>query len=248
LDGLWAEPAHYACGRTGGLTLIKSAAPAKWTLAPVHIAHEAIMSKQLLPLCAALALGTLATPALAQSAGDWTFGVGIHQVNPKSDNGSLAGNTLDVEVDDDIKPTITAEYFIRDNLGIEVLASWPFEHDIAIAGLGTVGSTKQLPPTVSLQYHFDAGKVRPFVGAGVNYTLFFSEDSTGALEESRLRLDDSWGLAAHAGLDFAIGERGALRVDVRWMDIDTDVELDGADIGTVQIDPLAYGIAYVFQF
>jgi outer membrane protein len=248
LDGLWAAPARYACGRTGGLTLIKSGAPAKWTLAPVHIAHEAIMSKQLLPLCAALVLGTLATPALAQSAGDWTFGVGVHQVNPKSDNGSLAGNTLDVEVGNDIKPTITAEYFIRDNLGIEVLASWPFEHDIAIAGLGTVGSTKQLPPTVSLQYHFDAGKVRPFVGAGVNYTLFFSEDATGALDGSRLSLDDSWGLAAHAGLDFAIGERGALRVDVRWMDIDTDVELDGADIGTVQIDPLAYGIAYVFQF
>jgi outer membrane protein len=239
---------RYSAWRTGGLTLIKSAAPAKWTLAPVHIAHEAVMSKQLLPLCAALALGTLATPALAQSAGDWTFGVGVHQVNPKSDNGSLAGNTLDVEVDDDIKPTITAEYFIRDNLGIEVLASWPFEHDIAIAGVGTVGSTKQLPPTVSLQYHFDAGKVRPFVGVGVNYTMFFSEDSTGALEGSRLRLDDSWGLAAHAGLDFAIGERGAVRVDVRWMDIDTDVELDGADIGTVQIDPLAYGIAYVFQF
>ena len=206
------------------------------------------MSKQLLSLCAALALGTLATPALAQSAGDWTFGIGIHQVNPKSDNGSLAGNTLDVEVDSDIKPTITAEYFVRGNLGIEVLASWPFEHDIAIAGLGTVGSTKQLPPTVSLQYHFDAGRVRPFVGAGVNYTMFFSEDTRGALEGTRLSLDDSWGLAAHAGLDFAIGERGALRVDVRWMDIDTDVELDGADIGTVQIDPLAYGFAYVFQF
>ena len=206
------------------------------------------MSKQLLSLCAALALGTLATPALAQSAGDWTFGIGIHQVNPKSDNGSLAGNTLDVEVDADIKPTITAEYFVRGNLGIEVLASWPFEHDIAIAGLGTVGSTKQLPPTVSLQYHFDAGRVRPFVGAGVNYTMFFSEDTRGALEGTRLSLDDSWGLAAHAGLDFAIGERGALRVDVRWMDIDTDVELDGADIGTVQIDPLAYGFAYVFQF
>jgi outer membrane protein len=101
---------------------------------------------------------------------------------------------------------------------------------------------------VSLQYHFDAGRVRPFVGAGVNYTTFFSEDTRGALEGTRLSLDDSWGLAAHAGLDFAIGERGALRVDVRWMDIDTDVELDGADIGTVQIDPLAYGVAYVFQF
>jgi outer membrane protein len=196
-----------------------------------------------------LALAATAVPAFAQSQGDWTLGVGAHQVNPKSDNGSLAGGTLPVEVDSDIRPTITFEYFVRDNLGVEVLAALPFEHDIKIEGLGTVGSTKHLPPTVSLQYHFNSqGKVSPFLGAGVNYTAFFSEDTGGALEGADLKLDDSWGVAAHAGLDFAIGERGALRVDVRWMDIDTDVELDGADIGSVEIDPLVYGLAYVFKF
>ncbi|MHB8912602.1 MAG: OmpW/AlkL family protein [Lysobacter sp.] len=206
------------------------------------------MSIRLLPLCAALALGSLATPVLAQSAGDWTIAVGAHQVNPKSDNGSLAGNTLDVEVGSDVKPTITAEYFVADNLGIEVLASWPFEHDIAINGLGKVGSTKHLPPTVSLQYHFGAGAVTPFLGAGVNFTLFSGEETSGALAGSRLELDNSWGLAAHAGIDFKVSERSALRVDARWIDIDTDVRLDGADLGTVQIDPLVYGVAYVVQF
>ena len=206
------------------------------------------MSIRLLPLCAALALGSLATPALAQSAGDWTIAVGAHQVNPKSDNGSLAGNTLDVEVGSDIKPTITAEYFVADHLGIEVLASWPFEHDIAINGLGKVGSTKQLPPTVSLQYHFGQGKVTPFLGAGVNFTVFGSEQTSGALAGSRLELDNSWGLAAHAGIDFRLGERSAIRVDARWIDIDTDARLDGVDLGTVQIDPLIYGVAYVIRF
>ena len=206
------------------------------------------MSIRLLPLCAALALGSLATPALAQSAGDWTIAVGAHQVNPKSDNGSLAGNTLDVEVGSDIKPTITAEYFVADHLGIEVLASWPFEHAIAINGLGTVGSTKHLPPTVSLQYHFGQGKVTPFLGAGVNFTVFGSEQTSGALAGSRLELDKSWGLAAHAGIDFRLGERSAIRVDARWIDIDTDARLDGVDLGTVQIDPLIYGVAYVIRF
>lgn len=206
------------------------------------------MSIRLLPLCAALALGSLATPAIAQSAGDWTVGIGAHQINPKSDNGALAGNTLKVSVGSDIKPTITAEYFIADNLGIEVLASWPFEHDIAIDGLGTVGSTKHLPPTVSLQYHFGQGNVTPFVGAGVNYTRFSGEETRGALAGSRLDLDNSWGLALHAGVDFKVGERSAIRVDARWIDIDTDVSLDGADLGTVQIDPLVYGVAYVIRF
>ncbi len=197
----------------------------------------------------AAALSLSAAPVMAQSKGDWTLAAGVHQVAPKSNNGTLAGGTLKVDVDNDIKPTITGEYFIADNLGIEVLAALPFKHDISINGLGRVGSTKHLPPVVSLQYHFNStGKVSPFVGAGLNYTTFFSEDTTGALAGSKLKLDDSWGLAAHAGVDFAIGEKGALRVDLRWIDIDSKVKLDGEKIGTVNIDPLAYGVSYVFKF
>jgi outer membrane protein len=207
------------------------------------------MQKPLLSCAAALVLGTAALPALAQTAGDWTLGVGVHAVDPKSDNGRLAGGTLAVDVDRDIKPSLTFEYFVRDNLGVEVLAAWPFEHDINIAGLGRVGSTKQLPPTVSLQYHFTGqGRISPFVGAGINYTAFFSEDTTGALAGSKLKLDDSWGLAAHAGVDFAVGQRGAIRIDARWIDIDSDVALNGARLGTVAIDPIVYGAAYVMKF
>jgi outer membrane protein len=200
------------------------------------------------PIALALILGGVAAPAFAQQAGEWTFGIGAHQVNPKSDNGSVVNGTLDVEVGSNVRPTITAEYFVRDNLGIEVLAALPFQHDIDIAGLGNVGSTKHLPPTVSVQYHFGDAGVKPFVGLGVNYTRFFSTDTSGALAGSDLELDDSFGLAVHAGIDFKVGEKGAVRIDARWIDIDTDAKLDGADIGTVNIDPLVYGAAYVFKF
>ena len=205
------------------------------------------MKFRLVPLALALALGGVAAPAFAQQAGEWTMSFGAHQVNPKSDNGTLTGG-LDVEVGSNVRPTITAEYFVRDNLGVEVLASWPFEHDIDIKGLGNVGSTKHLPPTVTLQYHFGNGTVKPFVGAGVNFTTFFSEDTTGALAGSDLRLSNSFGLAAHAGVDFEVSERGSIRVDARWIDIDTDVEVNGDDMGTVNIDPLVYGAAYVIKF
>ncbi|NEK92069.1 MAG: OmpW family protein, partial [Xanthomonas euvesicatoria] len=101
------------------------------------------------------------------------------------------------------------EYFIADNLGIEVLAALPFEHDIALRGLGRVGSTKHLPPVISLQYHFNSqGRLSPFVGAGINYTRFFSTDTRGALAGSELELDDSWGLALHAGVDYKLSDRG----------------------------------------
>jgi len=196
-----------------------------------------------------LALPLLACPALAQSRGELTLALGAHQVAPKSDNGALAGGTLPVKVNKNVRPTFALEYFVADNLGVEVLAALPFEHDIQIRGLGNIGSTKHLPPTLTLQYHFNSqGTVSPFVGAGLNYTTFFSEDTRGALAGSKLKLDDSWGLAAHAGLDFKLSPRGALRVDVRWIDIDSTVHLDGARLGTVHIDPRVYGAAYVLKF
>ena len=205
-------------------------------------------------LLAALA-AAFALPAAAQSRGDWTLGLGAHNIDPKSDNGRLDATALGLgplpptEVGSSVRPTITAEYFIRDNLGLEVLASLPFQHDIDIRGVGRVGSTRHLPPTVSLQYHFaNASRATPFVGVGVNYTTFFSEDTTGALAGTELSLDDSWGLAAHAGIDFAVGERSAIRLDARWIDIDTDVEVNGVEVGTANIDPLVYGAAWVVKF
>lgn len=198
---------------------------------------------------AATLAALVALPAVAQERGSWAVAIGAHTVNPNSDNGALAGGTLPLDIGSDTRPTITAEYFVRDNLGLEVLAAVPFEHDLSIEGLGRIGSTRHLPPTLTLQYHFNsAGRVSPFLGAGLNYTAFFKESTDGALAGSELTLDDSWGAAAHAGIDFAVGERGAFRVDVRWIDIDTDVQLDGASLGTAHIDPLVFGVAWRFDF
>jgi outer membrane protein len=200
--------------------------------------------RQLLAL--ALALGC-AGPTLATEAGDWTVSVGAHVVDPASNNGSLAAGALKADVGSDWKPTITAEYYFTPHLGLEVLAALPFEHEISLNGV-KAGSTKQLPPTFTLQYHFDGDTVSPFIGAGINYTVFFDQSETGPLAGTDVSLGNSWGLAAHAGLDFRLADKRALRVDVRWMDIDTKVSVDGTDVGTVKIDPLVYGVAYVWQF
>ncbi len=200
------------------------------------------------PTLAALALAcTVATPTFAAEAGDWTFSVGAHVVSPKSGNGRLAGGALAADVGDDTRPTVTAEYFFTDRLGLEVLAALPFEHDLRLNGVAA-GSTKHLPPTVTLQYHFGGGRVSPFVGAGINYTRFFEERTRGPLAGTELTLDDSWGLAAHAGLDIAVGDGKWLRLDARWMDIDTDVKVDGVSVGSVNIDPMVYGAAFVWSF
>lgn len=200
-------------------------------------------------LIVAAALGTCAAPAMADGikAGTLTFGIGLANVNPKSDNGTLAGGTVDV--DGSTRPTVTGEYFIRDNLGIELLGALPFKHSISISGLGEVGTTMQLPPVISVQYHIPTGgKLTPFVGAGLNYTIFFDEKTKGALTGASLKLSNSVGIALHAGVDFQVGAKGWLRADLRWAEIKTDVKVNGTKLGSVTINPLVAGVSYVMKF
>ena len=200
------------------------------------------------PLLIATALIALASPVLAQSQGEWTLGFGLANVNPKSDNGTLTGGTVPVDIGDNTRPSITFESFIRDNIGIEVLAATPFRHSIKSGGT-EIGTVKHLPPVVSLQYHFDATpQFKPFVGVGVNFTGFWDGTARGPLAGNDLRVKNSWGLAAHLGADWWINERAAIRGDVRWIDINSDVELNGANIGEVEIDPVVVGVSYVMKF
>lgn len=197
-------------------------------------------------ICALLVAALLcATQAHAE---DWTFKVGLHQVDPRSDNGDLAGGTLASEVSGDWRPTFQLEYFVTPNWGVELLAAAPFRHDVRLNGV-KAAEVSHLPPTVSLQYHFNPGaRVSPFIGLGLNYTTFFDVDESGPLAGTRLTLDKSWGAAAHAGIDFAVNDRWLISADVRWMDIDTDARVNGARVGSVRIDPLAYGASVGYRF
>lgn len=201
------------------------------------------MNKKFAILTLSTALAALSAPAFAQSQGDWTVGVGVGYVDPKSDNGTLAG--FSTEVGSDARPIFTVEYFFRDNLGIELLAATPFKHDVTLGGSVDAGSVKHLPPTLSLNYHFPTNSAwKPYVGVGLNYTTFFDEESP----LGDLKVDDSFGASVQAGLDYLVSDTGALRLNVRWFDIDSDVTLNGTDIGTVEIDPWLVGVSYVHRF
>jgi outer membrane protein len=90
-----------------------------------------------------------------------------------------------VTVGDSLRPSVMLEYFVADNLGIEVLAAWPFSHDVELNGT-KAATVDHLPPTLSLQYHFNgSGAISPYLGVGLNYTLFFSEDTTRSDQRRR---------------------------------------------------------------
>lgn len=185
--------------------------------------------------------------ANATQAGEWTVKLGAHNVDPKSDNGTLAG-ALDVDVSSNLQPSIILEYLLTRNWGLELLAAVPFEHDVKVDGT-RIASLTHLPPTFSLQYHFNAeGAVSPYLGIGFNYTFIYNEDTHGPIAGSNISLDNSFGLAGHAGIDFRVNDRWSLGFDLRWIDIDTGVRLDGANIGDVNVDPLVYGAYAMYRF
>jgi len=195
-----------------------------------------------------VAVALAPTAASAQDDTNWVVKFGAHDVVPKSNNGRLAGGTLSSDVGSSLRPTAMLEYKFTPNLGVEAIAAWPFRHKVKLNG-AHAANVDELPPTVSLQYHFNPeGSVSPFVGIGVNYTRFFNIDETGPLTGTRLSLGSSWGVAAHAGLDMRINERWLWGMDVRWIDIDTKAKVDGAGVGKVSIDPFVYGAYLGYRF
>ena len=194
------------------------------------------------------ALGALLlSSSFAASAfedGDWLIRFGGSNVDPKSNNGDV------VDVGSDSSITFNFTYMLTDAWSLELLAAWPFEHSIYLKSDGSrVGSTKHLPPTFSLNYHFFRNAdFRPYVGVGVNYTNFFDEETTGALAGADLSLDDSWGLAGQVGLDWLLNERWFINVNARYIDIGTDAFVNGDFLEKVDIDPVVYGAHVGFRF
>lgn len=202
-------------------------------------------------------LCSFATPSvLAYQAGDMILRAGAAGVYPNADSDEITtvASGAKVDVDSAWSLGITFSYMLTDTLGVGVLAAWPFEHDIegdgSISGLDTLGSTKHLPPTVTLQWHFPTNSAwQPYLGAGLNYTVFFDEDTEGALSAVDLELDDSWGVAAEAGLDYQLDNDWLISGQIWYLDIDTEAKVSGG-IGKfdVEIDPWVYMLSVGKKF
>lgn len=207
------------------------------------------------------------TPSLgaAAEAGDWIFRGGITHISPDEDTDDVGGQLApalagsDVDVDAASALGLTGSYFVTDAIAVELLASSPFEHALAVNGGaldGTeVGDIQLLPPTLSAQYHFDTGTaLRPYVGAGINYTLFFDEDvdsEAAGAGVTAIDVDNSFGPAAQVGLDYELGDGWLVNADLRYIDIDADTSIETATGTTdvdVSVDPWIASISVGYRF
>lgn len=195
------------------------------------------MKKVTLLVAAAL----LAPSAFAHQAGDVLVRGGAIMVSPTTGS----GDTLDVQPNTQLG--LTLSYMVTDNWGVELLGATPFSHSVEMSGV-EVAKVKHLPPSLMAQYYFgDAqSKVRPYVGAGVNYTYFFDEKAKGGLES--VKVDNSWGWAAQAGIDMAVTDKLFVNSSIWYMDINTDVHVNGEFFEKTKIDPvgLMVGVGYRF--
>jgi len=224
------------------------------------------VTKLAVVLLAATGFSAIASPAMAYEAGDWLVRGRIINVNPNDDSGTLTLNGSDsglqgVKVDSDTVPELDITYMIDRNWGVELILGYS-EHTIAgeksWAVLGDVIDTKVLPPTLTLQYHFAPdSNIRPYIGAGVNYTYFFDEEVAGSAlpgAGAKVKLEDSWGLAAQAGVDIAINDDWFVNLDVKYIQIDTTAKfsnvLGGPNSAKIDadIDPFVYGIGVGRRF
>lgn len=196
-----------------------------------------------------------AMPAQAHQAGDFLVRAGAINVSPNEDSSKVLG-IGEFDVEDDWQLGLNFTYMATDNIGIELLASTPFEHDISVDNLGEIGDTKQLPPTLMLQYYFGDSQStwRPYVGAGINLTNFFDSDLNSHGKDaglSNLSLDNSVGWAVHAGVDYMINDKWFVNAQVWYADIETDAEFYAGGEKqrySIDIDPVVYmvGVGYTF--
>jgi outer membrane protein len=207
------------------------------------------------------ASSAFAAPAQAEAGDVYVRLRGIVVMPNESSSGILpAFPTEQVKISNSVMPEVDLTYMATDHVGFELIAATTKHHASGktgtTGGIGRLASTWVLPPTLTAQYHFSpSAKARPYVGAGVNYTLYYSEKASSGLEAAvgatRVRMKSSFGWAAQAGVDIDLSPKTFLNVDVKYVDMDTTARLDTTAIGTqrvrIDINPIIVGVGIGFR-
>ena len=205
-------------------------------------------------LLTSVAVAGLSSPAIANDLGDtWSkerFQIRVRAIDVIADgDGSVTQNGLKTDVDNAVTPEIDVTYFFTNNVAAELIAATS-KHQVE-AGAFDLGDAWILPPTLTLQYHFTPDKkFSPYVGAGLNYSIFYGEsDGTGF---SNLDVDGGLGYALQAGFDYWLNDNWGLNLDAKYVNLDIDVDVDlGAthlDADDVDLDPFIVGAGVSYRF
>jgi len=195
--------------------------------------------KKLFKLSALAGAVLLSTNSFA-AAGDIVARVRAVNVAPHNSSSPVVGAALSSKT----IPEVDFSYYFTDNISAELILTYPQKHTVSLNG-ASLGTLKELPPTLLAQYHFMPGSsFSPYVGAGLNYTNYSNINMPG-FSTSR----SSTGGALQVGFDVPINKNLSFNVDLKkvYMDIDVNTAA-GAYVTTLNIDPVLFGVGLGWKF
>ena len=185
---------------------------------------------------------------VASQAQDAPFLVRVRAVDLESANTDSTG--LDLSINNKIIPEIDFSYFITPQWALELVLTYPQKQTIRAGGT-EIGTLKHLPPTLTAQYHFTSlGAFKPYLGAGINYTRFSSVNFIPAVQTALQPSisKNSFGFALQAGFDYEFMKNTTFNLDVKKVQIRTDVSSAGTKVGTFKVDPWLIGVGLGRRF
>ena len=160
---------------------------------------------------------------------------------------SIGGN---VEASNEYTPEIDFTYFVTNHIAFELIAATARHNVKAVdtsAGDLDLGKVSQLPPTLLLQWHFAPDYfISPYVGAGINYTIFYDADAGRDIES--INYDNSLGWAVQFGTDIFVHRNFFLNFDVKYIRMETKAEINNSFHARADIDPLLFGVGVGYKF
>ncbi|WGE41221.1 OmpW/AlkL family protein [Actinobacillus equuli] len=203
----------------------------------------------------------LAGSAVAHQAGDVVVRAGVVRVNANSESTTKTPTQVDLKVKNNQQLGLTATYMFTDNVAVELLGATPFSHKInanvpalgAASGLGRVAIVKQLPPSLYAQYYFfnADSTVRPYVGAGLNYTRFFNAKSTHAAVTNLEVKKHSFAPVANLGVDVKLTDKLSFNAAAWYTRIKTTAKFDALGAKhevKLQLDPVVLFAGFGINF
>ena len=199
------------------------------------------MKKQVIAAAVLALVSASAAFAQATPEGPWQVRVRALHLNSANHDST----SLDLGINNKWMPEIDISYFFTPHIAAELVLTVPQKHDLR-AGGSQIGTLRHLPPTLTVQYHFaPTAAVRPYVGAGVNYTRFSSVHLPAGVGIDK----NSFGAALQLGVDIPLPYKNlSLNFDVKKVYIKTDVSAAGAKIGQFKVDPVLFGVGLGWRF
>jgi outer membrane protein len=204
-------------------------------------------------MAAAASLAPIAAHAQAAEENPWMVRVRAVSVNWQNGQSGNA-STDNIKAQNQWLPEFDVSYFFTKNIATELVLSYPQKVNIVSgAAPGKTGSITALPPSLLLQYHFtDLGAFKPYIGAGVNYTIFGDRSNFPPLSNGLTVSNTSFGAVGQIGADYMLDKNWGLNVDVKYATISTVTNSNGAagNLGTgkLTLNPWmpAVGVTYKF--